>query len=134
MANHDDGDAETETKVPNHKGKKQSLQELARKRIAAWVQGASMAQGQLARAIGKNQVWVSRFLTGKTDADVDTLQRIAAAFGHTIASLLQTAEGDADEAALIEAFRALRPSGRATALAVLREMAGRRAARGRPRR
>jgi transcriptional regulator with XRE-family HTH domain len=129
-----DDDTEQMNHRNNNKTKRQSLQELARKRIAAWVQGASMPQGRLAVAIGKNQVWVSRYLTGKADADVDTLQRLAAAFGHTIASLLQTAAGDADEAALIEAFRALRPSARATALAVLREMAGRRSARGRPRR
>lgn len=110
-----------------------SLQQIARARIATWIEGSGMKQAKVAEAIGRNQVWVSRYLTGKTDADVDTLHQLAAVFGHSLASLLQTTP-DPDEAAIIEAFRALRQSARPTAIAVLREMGGQqRVARGRPR-
>lgn len=101
------------------------LQTLARTRIATWIKSTGRTQADVAREIGKKQNWLSRYLGGKTDADVDTLQQLAAVFGHSLASLLQV-NADPDEGALIEAFRALRGSARPTAIAAVQEMGGTR--------
>lgn len=100
------------------------LQSLARSRLRMWLQSDGRSQTNVAASIGRNQEWVSRFLTGKLDADVDTLQQLAAIFGHSLASLLQVAV-DPDEAKLIDAFRALSGPARVTAIEVVRAMAGR---------
>jgi transcriptional regulator with XRE-family HTH domain len=43
-----------------------------------------LTQTGLATRIGRNQVWVHRYLHGEGDADLATLERIAQVFGRTL--------------------------------------------------
>jgi len=61
---------------------------LARERIKRLVADAGFRQQAFGKRIGKGQVWVSRYLQGKVDADLDTLQRMAAVFGLSLDALL----------------------------------------------
>jgi len=110
------------------------LDERARARVLAWLEGTGMTQAALGTKIGRNPSWVSRYLDSGFDADLDTLAQIAAAFEHTLFELLDAPSGSADEKELIERFRATRPSARAAALTVFREMTAPVPARGRTRR
>jgi len=92
-----------------------SLQAVARARIRSWTHASRMRQTDLAARIGKNQAWLSRYLAGTYDADLDTLNAIAHVFGHTIGALLDTPT-DPAETQLIERWRAMPPSARAAAL------------------
>jgi hypothetical protein len=71
--------------------------------------------------VEKNQPWLSRYLAGGIDADLDTLAAIAKVFDHNLFALLSV-PADPEEAALIRLYRALRPEGRRAILAMLREM------------
>lgn len=66
-----------------------------------------MTQTEFCAHIGRNQGWLSRYLDGKKEADLDTLEAMAGAFGHPIAKLFDWPLTDPDEAALIGMFRAL---------------------------
>jgi len=105
--------------------------DAARGRVTRWLAASQMTQTALAERIGRNQAWMSRYLDGEFDTDLETLDRLAQAFGHTIFELLDTS-ADATEAEVIERWRALRPSGRKIVLEVLREWTP-TAARGRTR-
>lgn len=109
-----------------------SLDELARGRIKAWIASTGVTQGNLGERIGRNQAWMSRYLAGEYDADLETLQKIARVFGHSLSALLESPT-DPEEAKLVEAYRALRPEARAIALTVLQELSRPRS-RGRTRR
>lgn len=88
------------------------LEEQVRARVKAWVSSMRVTQGALAERIGRDQVWVSRYLNGKVDSiDLETLQKIAAAFDHSLHALLE-APADPAEAQLVEDWRALRPKSR----------------------
>lgn len=97
-----------------------SLDELARGRIKAWIAATGVTQGSLGERIGRNQAWMSRYLSGEYDADLETLQAMARVFGHSISALLESPT-DPDEAQLVEAYRGLRPAARALALQVLQD-------------
>lgn len=92
----------------------------ARKRVTQWLAGSKMTQTALAETIGRNQAWMSRYLDAEFDTDLDTLERMAKAFGHTLFELLDTPQNQI-EFEVIERWRALRPSGRKIVLDVLRE-------------
>lgn len=93
------------------------LQDLARQRVVRWLAASSeMNQTKLAAAVGVSQTWVSQFKTGDQDADLDQLDAIARAFGHTLYELLDVKEGGL-ERRLIEAFRAIPPEKRETVVA-----------------
>lgn len=108
------------------------LDDVARRRIVAWLRASGRTQADLGRDIGRNQAWMSRFLDGEFDADLDTLQRIAVAFEHDITALLDAPKPGPDAEAL-SLFRALRPASRALALELLREWAHPPVTRGRSR-
>lgn len=97
------------------------LDELARQRIGRWREAQNMTQADFAKRIGRNPVWVSRYLDAAYDADLDTLNKMATALGHTLYELFNVRE-DADERTLIEAYRALSPANRALGIATLRAM------------
>lgn len=89
-----------------------SLDTLARKQIVAWMETTGITQVALGERIGRNQAWVSRYLSAEFDADLDALQRIAEVFGHTLWTLLGNLPADRREAELISLYRACRPAGR----------------------
>jgi transcriptional regulator with XRE-family HTH domain len=94
--------------------------DIARARVAQWLAGSKMTQTALADLIGRNQAWMSRYLDGEFDTDLETLERMAAAFGHSLFELLDASQ-NAAETEVIERWRALKPSGRRLMLDVLRE-------------
>jgi transcriptional regulator with XRE-family HTH domain len=98
------------------------LDDVARARILAWLRASGKTQADLGRDIGRNQSWMSRYLDGEFDADLDTLQRIAFAFDHTLTALLNV-PGDAPGDEAREHFNALRKQTRDLALSVLKDWA-----------
>lgn len=94
------------------------LQAHARARLKAWVRADRRSQKELARLLRRHPNWLSRYLAGKFDADVDTLQELAALFGHSLPALLDMPT-DPLEAAAIEAFRLLPPADQMMAVALL---------------
>jgi len=83
-----------------------TLDQIARTRIKAWIQTTGITQAELAARIGRNQAWMSRYLAAEFDADLETLNKMAISFGHSLGALL-TAPVDPMEAQIIERFRAL---------------------------
>ena len=105
-----------------------TIDQQARERIKAWVASTGVTQTELADRIGRNQAWMSRYLKGEFDADMETLQKIAGIFGFSLIALLNLPT-DPHEARLVEEFRALPPRGRASLLdflAVLRQARSRK--------
>lgn len=100
-----------------------SLDEQARARINAWIQQTGTTQADLGKQIGRNQAWMSRYLSGEIEtADLATLEKIAQAFGQQISALLTTPT-DPAEAQVIDAYRALPVEDRALAIRVLQKFA-----------
>ena len=108
----------------------QTLDELARTQIKKWIDGTGITQTELADRIGRNQAWMSRYLKGdQYDADLETLNKMAAVFGHTLVQLLQL-PADPEEAALITGYRALRLEARKHVFGLVQELSR---AKGKPR-
>lgn len=99
------------------------LDERARTRVKEWLSGSGTTQTALADAIGRNQAWMSRYLDGEFDTDLDTLTKLASAFQHSLFELLDLSATD-EERALLRFFRALKPETRALAIQVLEQWAG----------
>lgn len=102
------------------------LDDVARDRLRLWLGASEKTQASLATEIGRNQAWMTRYLDGQFDADLDTLQRIAVAFENTLACLLSL-PGETMDAEVLELFHALRPKGRDLALELLRDWTSPRA-------
>ena len=79
-----------------------------------------VTQDQLALRLEKTQPWVSRYLGGDVDADLETLQRMAGLFGHGLHALLDLPQNP-DEQFILERYRAL-PEPARTALRQLLEI------------
>ena len=92
-----------------------TYEQRARDRIKSWIQSTNMTQAQVAVRIGKNQEWMSRYLSAKFDADFETLERLAAVFGHSLIALLDLPR-DPQEGRLVEFYRALPPQSRTSLL------------------
>jgi transcriptional regulator with XRE-family HTH domain len=99
----------------------QTLQQVARTQIRRWIRTTGITQTALAERIKRNQAWMSRYLGGDIDTDIDTLQEMATVFGHTLTQMLDM-PSDPDEAVLILEYRALRPEARSAVLRVIQEM------------
>ncbi len=98
------------------------LSELARQRIAAWMDAnPRITQTDVARAVGVSQGWVSRYKSGEQDASLDQLAAIARVFDHTLMEVLDL-RPDPKERELIDAFRQLRPEARTLATQMLKTM------------
>ena len=108
-----------------------NLDSRARSRIKHWMSVSQITQVMLAERIGKDQSWLSRYLAGAHDADVQTLARLAAAFGNTLFTLLDIPP-DPQDARVLEMFRALSPATQGVVLHLLESLT--RAARRRGRR
>ena len=103
-----------------------TLDELARKQIKSWIDATGITQTALAERIGRNQAWMSRYLKGEFDADLETLQRMTRVFGHELTAALNVPT-EPEEAAVMAAYRALGVEGRKIVRALLEDW-------GRPRR
>jgi len=68
-----------------------TLDQQARERIKTWVASTGVTQTELAKRIGRNQAWMSRYLNGEFAADLATLQQMAETFGFTLIALLRSA-------------------------------------------
>lgn len=97
------------------------LDDQARRRLERWRVSHGMTQAKLAEAIGKNQAWMSRYLSREFAADLDTLEKAAGVFGHSVAALLDAATAP-DEQKIIDAYRALPPESRDLVLPLLGAM------------
>lgn len=96
------------------------LMELARARLIQWMDAnPKITQAALGRAVGHHQVWVSRFKLGQQDADIDELEAMAKAYGHTLAELLDL-RPDPKERELLDAYRSVEASKRPLAIEVVR--------------
>ena len=105
-----------------HSKEMSRLQDLARKRLIQWMDAnPKITQTEVGRSIGHNQAWVSKYRLGAMDADIDDLDGMARAYGHTLNELIDL-RPDPKEQALIDAFRALRPDARELAVAMLQAM------------
>jgi len=93
----------------------------ARRRVQQWLELTHTSQAVLAVRIGKDQPWMSRYLSGAHDADIETLEQIAFAFGHTLFALLDT-PADTTEGHLIEMYRAMKPSTRANVVRLCEDL------------
>lgn len=98
------------------------LADLARQRIVTWMAAnPRITQTTLAKAVGVSQAWVSQYKSGDQDADLDQLDAIARAFGHTLNELLDL-RPEPNERKLIEAYRALPDEKRRLMLSTMEAM------------
>jgi transcriptional regulator with XRE-family HTH domain len=85
-----------------------SMDDHARATIKRWMHGTGATQATLAQRIGKTPGWVSRYLLGDYNADLETLRAIAEAFGHPFCGLFdEVTSTDAAATRLVSAWRAL---------------------------
>lgn len=104
-----------------HSPSSPSLQATARKKLNEWISATGITQTQICEQIGRNQPWLSRYLAGGIDADIDTLAQMAKVFEQSLYALLSI-PADPEEAEVMRLYRALRPKGREAVLQMLREM------------
>lgn len=110
-----------------------TMDQTVRRRVRDWMRSTGITQTELAARIGRNQAWLSRYLSGEFHADLETLDKIARAFGHPVVALLSFPT-DPNEARLLDSFRALRVSDRILAVELLASWSQpRRPGRGRKR-
>lgn len=109
-----------------------TLDEQVRQRIRGWVESTGVTQKELGERIGRNQAWMSRYLSGEMDADLETLQKMAQAFEHTLSALLDTPT-DPLEARWLGYYRGFPPALRTSFMTLLDQMARRLARPRRPR-
>jgi|SRR5215831_6896911 len=101
----------------------QTIEERARHRIRTWIAVTRIKQATLAEKIGKSPAWLSRYLAGEYEAELSTLQRIAAVFGHSLQALVDVPT-DVAEGRFIEMFRALPSPSRTTVVRLLEDLTG----------
>lgn len=107
-----------------------TLDEQARSRLRAWIVATGVTQAALAEQIGRTQAWMSRYLSGEIDADLETLNKLARAFDHTLTALLDL-PSNPDDARLIEQVHRLSPKRRALIRALVDDLTQGRLPRGR---
>jgi transcriptional regulator with XRE-family HTH domain len=96
------------------------LDERARHRIHQWRKQVGITQAALAQRVGRNPVWISRYLDNAYDADLDTLKQLAEALGRTLTELLGHDPPPSEEGELLERFRSLEPQQRRELMNFLR--------------
>lgn len=109
-----------------------TLDALVRERIRTYLRDlpSRPTQQAIGDAIGRTQTWVSQYLSGRHDIDLDTLAKLAAFMHMDLGSLLHdhgsprlTLAPDFAEALTL--LQSLTPEERATVLDVLRVLARR---------
>ena len=99
-----------------------TLDQIARDRIRDWIQTTGVKQTELAKLIDKPQPWISRYLSGGLDADLETLAAIARVFDHSLAALIN-APADPGEARVIGLYRRLPDATRQVLIQLLEKLA-----------
>jgi len=84
-----------------------TLDEQVRVRVKAWIRAHQITQAELAAATGTNPTWMSRYLNGETTPDLETLDRLARAFGHTSITALFDVVPNREDAEVLEYYHAL---------------------------
>jgi transcriptional regulator with XRE-family HTH domain len=97
------------------------LHTRVRETILRWIKTTGITQDQVAKAIARSPMWLSRYLRGYYDTDLDTLDRLARVFNHSLAALLSVPD-DPQERELISAYREAPPSGRKALLLIAAEI------------
>ena len=72
--------------------------------------------------MGRNAVWISRYENQYFNADLDTLTRLAAAFGHSLFEMLDVS-GTSIESQVTEVFRSMTMQRRRLVLGIMTELA-----------
>jgi transcriptional regulator with XRE-family HTH domain len=91
------------------------LDEVVRLKILSWVRDSKVTQATLAAHIGRDQVWMSRYLRGAVGADLETIRRMVQAFGHNLSAVLESPPNP-NEGRLLEMYRSFSPELRAQLL------------------
>ena len=94
--------------MPSNLETKSSLNAIARFRINELLRSSGLTQTEFADHLGKTQSWVSKYLNGEIDIDLDTLREIARLFKVRVADLLEEdapPPHDAMEALLLKVYR-----------------------------
>jgi transcriptional regulator with XRE-family HTH domain len=99
-----------------------TLDDRARRRLISWRQAAGLTQQQLGKAVGRNAVWISRYENEYFNADLDTLTRLAAAFGHSLFEMLDVS-GTSIESQVTEIYRSMTMQRRRLVLGIMTELA-----------
>jgi transcriptional regulator with XRE-family HTH domain len=114
----------------------QTLSALVRARLRAYLESlpSRPTQAVIGEAIGRTQTWVSHYLSGRHEVDLDTLARLCAFLRVDLASLL-TERGeirhtvDPSLAEVLTLFESLTDEERETVRDILRVLARRPAAK-----
>lgn len=110
-----------------------TLDDIARDQIRHWIGSTGITQVDLAARIGRNQAWLSRYLAGEFDTDLETLERMAGVFDHTLTTLLGLPKTDPEETEILRLYRGLTSPLRKTVRVLLDELnRGQRKSRVRP--
>lgn len=82
---------------------------LARTRIEKWRRAQGMSQTELAKRIGRRQSWLSRYLAGEFETDLNTLNMLATVLDRPLVALFEMQPQSADPRLinLIELYKAL---------------------------
>lgn len=99
------------------------LDDVARLQIKDWLRASRITQVAFGEQIGRSQDWVSKYLGGYYDADLSTLQQMAAIFGHSFTRLFAElpAMEDEEETAFLIDVRRWPPTLRKALYALVRE-------------
>jgi transcriptional regulator with XRE-family HTH domain len=98
-----------------------TLDDRARRRLIAWRQASGMTQQQLGKEVGRNSVWISRYENKYFNADLETLTRLAAVFGHSLFEVLDVSGTNIEEQ-LTEVFRSMTAQRRRLVLGIMTEL------------
>ena len=99
------------------------LVELARQRLARWMgTNPKVTQRMVGEAVRHEQSWVSHYLSGAQQADVDEMDAMARVFGNTLTELLDL-RANPKERDLLDAFYQIPAEKRDFAIEMLRQLA-----------
>lgn len=102
-------------------GRALTLDDTARGQIIGWRQAAGMTKSEFGKQIGRNSSWVGRWEKRHFNADLTTLAKACAVFGHTIFEALEVSR-DKRESEFIAYYRRMRAEARPLARKLLREL------------
>lgn len=97
-----------------------TLQNIARAHVRRLIDGHRVPMAAVSEAIGQKPNWVSRYLSGQFDADLDQLAAIAEFFKIRFSDLLNVPPPTVDDGELWQLYGALPAEKQAVVLQVVR--------------